>query len=144
MFSRFFLLVVEVTAIVLFGVLVLGVPFRGSPAAFLLLCVLGAMVFSGMGLLLASRARTLEGVSGLMNLAMMPMWLFSGVFFSYENFPEVVHPLLRLLPLTALNDALRKLMLEGDGIAAMLPELGVQAVWMVGTFVLALKIFRWR
>jgi ABC-2 type transport system permease protein len=142
--SRFVFLVLEVTVIALFGVLALGVPFHGSLAAFALVCILGALCFSGMGLLVASRSQTVEGVSGLMNFVMMPMWLFSGVFFSYENFPRVFLPFIRLLPLTALNDALRALMLEGDRLHALLPETGVLLVWTVLGFLLALRVFRWQ
>ncbi len=105
--------------------------------------MLGAFPFAGLGILVASRVRTIEGVSGLMNLVMMPMWLGSGVFFSYERFPEVVHPFLRLLPLTGLNDALRALMLDGEGLAAVVPELALLALWGALTFGLALRIFRW-
>jgi ABC-2 type transport system permease protein len=142
--SRFVFLVLEVTVIALFGVLILGVPFRGSLATFTFVSVLGALCFSGMGLLVASRSQTVEGVSGLMNFVMMPMWLFSGVFFSYENFPRLLLPFIRLLPLTALNDALRALMLEGDRMQAMLPEVGVLLVWTVVGFLVALRVFRWQ
>jgi ABC-2 type transport system permease protein len=141
--SRFAFLVAEVALIVVFGMVVLGVPFRGSVATFAFFCGVGAMCFSGLGLLIGSRAQTTEGVSGLMNFAMMPMWLLSGVFFSYEKFPAILHPFIRMLPLTALNDSLRNLMLEGQGLASLLPELGVQIVWTVLSFVLALRIFRW-
>ncbi len=144
MFSRLVFLVLEVAAITLFGLWVLGVPFRGSPLVFALLCALGAFVFAGLGLLVGSRAQTIEGVSGLMNFVMMPMWLLSGVFFSYENFPAIFQPLIRLLPLTALNDGLRNLMLEGAGLASMMPELAVLLFWAVVPFFLALRVFRWQ
>lgn len=143
MLSRFIFLIAEVSAITLFGCLILGVPFRGSWPLFALLCSVGALCFSGLGLLIGSRARTMEGVSGLMNFAMMPMWLLSGVFFSYEKFPEFLHPAIRLIPLTATNDALRGLMLEGSGLGESLPAIGVQLVWTVVTFWVALRIFRW-
>lgn len=144
MLSRFVFLILEVIVITLFGVLLLGVPFRGSLILFALICSLGALCFAGIGLLVASRARTLEGVSGLMNFVMMPMWLLSGVFFSYEKFPEIFHPVIRLLPLTALNDGLRGLMLEGEGLASLTPEILVQTVWMAVAVFLALRIFRWQ
>ena len=142
--SRIGFLILEVLVIVVFGVFVLGVPFRGSAAAFAAICLVGTFCFSGLGLLVASRARTLEGVSGLMNFVMMPMWLFSGVFFSYENFPEVFHPAIRLLPLTALNDGLRGLMLEGYSGPNLLFQTLVLIVWGVATFFAALRIFRWQ
>ncbi len=141
--SRLVFLVLEMALLTSFGVWVLGVPFRGNPLSFGLICLLGAMLFSGVGILVASRARTIQGVSGLMNLVMMPMWLASGVFFSYERFPDWLHPILQLLPLTALNDALRAVMLDGESLMSQGSELVIMAVWGVLCFVVALKIFRW-
>jgi ABC-type multidrug transport system permease subunit len=141
--SRLIFLAAELALITAFGVWVLGVPLRTSLAAFVVVCTLGALAFSAIGLLVASRAKTIEGVSGLLNLVMIPMWLGSGVFFSYERFPERLHPVLRALPLTALNDALRGGMIDGEGLMAVLPEIGVLAVWSVASFALALRIFRW-
>ncbi len=143
MLSRLVFLLGEIVLLTAFGVWVLGVPLRANLLLFLGLCTLGAVGFAGLGLLAASRVKTIEGVSGMLNLVMMPMWLGSGVFFSYERFPEVVQPILRALPLTALNDALRAAMIDGAGIGGMLPELGVLLVWTVVPFVVALKIFRW-
>jgi ABC-2 type transport system permease protein len=108
-----------------------------------LLCLLGAIGFAGLGLLAASRVKTIEGVSGMLNLIMMPMWLGSGVFFSYERFPEVTWPLLRALPLTALNDGLRATMIDGASLVEVLPEFWILAAWTVVPFLVALKIFRW-
>jgi ABC-type multidrug transport system permease subunit len=144
MLSRFLFLVFEVAVITLFGVWALGVPFRGSFFGFSVVCALGALCFAGIGLLVASRSQTVEGVSGLMNFAMLPMWLLSGVFFSYENFPEVFHPLIRLLPLTALNDALRGIMLEGQSLAALPLEAMVIVAWTAVAFFVSLRIFRWQ
>jgi ABC-type multidrug transport system permease subunit len=144
MLSRLVFLVAEVAVIVLFGTLVLDVPFLGSLLPFSALCLLGAGCFSGIGLLLASRVQTIEGVSGLMNLVMMPMWLLSGVFFSYERYPEIFHPAIRVLPLTALNDGLRAVMLEGEGWRAIASGAIILAILTAISFVVALRIFRWR
>jgi len=117
--------------------------FANEPVTFTVVATAGALAFSAIGLLTASRARTIEGASGLINLVIVPMWLGSGVFFSYERFPEQLHPLLRALPLTALNDALRVGMIDGAGLAEVFPEMGVLAAWSVVSFALALRIFRW-
>ena len=106
--------------------------------------LLGALAFSGLGLLVAARPRTIEGVSGLMNFAMVPMWIFSGIFFSTERFPAKIQPFVQALPLTALNDALRGVMLQGTGLVPLLPEFAVLAVWGAVSFLLALKFFRWQ
>jgi ABC-type polysaccharide/polyol phosphate export permease len=108
------------------------------------LVLLGALAFSGIGLLISTRATTIEGVSGLMNVVMLPMWLLSGVFFASSNFPDVAQPAIRLLPLTALVDALRAVMLDGNGIGAIGREVATLVVFVVATFGLSVKLFRWR
>jgi len=142
--ARLGFLVLEVAALLVFGRLAFGVSSAGSLWIVAGLALLGAFSFSGLGLLIASRARTIEAVSGLMNVVMLPMWLLSGVFFASSNFPDVAQPFIRALPLTALNDALREVMLEGQGLPALTREIATLAVWGVGTFLLALKLFRWR
>jgi ABC-2 type transport system permease protein len=142
--SRFVFLVLEVGVILLFGVLAFGVPVRGSVALLLFTSLLGALCFAGLGLLTAARAKTLEGASGLMNLVMVPMWLLSGVFFSAERFGKASQPVIQALPLTALNDALRAVMLEGQRLPAVVHELAVIGAWGIVSFVVALKIFRWQ
>ena len=127
----------------LFGHFVFGVPVEGSIFAITVVVVVGAMSFSGLGILVASRPETIEGVSGLMNLVMVPMWILSGVFFSWSHFPESVQPFIQILPLTALNDALRAVMLDGAPLAATASMLLIMIVWAVGCFGVSLKIFRW-
>ena len=105
---------------------------------------LGALAFTGLGLLTAARPRTIEGVSGVMNLVMVPMWVFSGIFFSTERFPAALQPFIQALPLTALNDALRGVMLDGVGLVALAPELLNLTLWGALSFAIALKIFRWQ
>lgn len=141
--SRLAFLILEVAVVVIFAWLVFDVRIRGSFGLFALVCLGGGVAFAGLGLLVSSRVRTIEAVSGLMNLVMMPMWICSGVFFSYERFPDVALPVIRALPLTALNDALRAVMNDGAGIAAILPQLTNLGVWAVITYLVGLKIFRW-
>jgi len=142
--SRLIFLTLEVIVLVAFGWIAFGVRVNGSLALLAVLCLVGGYAFSGLGLLTASRARTLEGVSGLMNLIMMPMWLCSGVFFSYERFPDKVKPLIRALPLTMLNDALRAVINDAAPPASVAPQIALLAVWGLATFAIGLKIFRWQ
>lgn len=142
--SRLVLLAVEAAVLLGCSALLFGVPVRGSVAAIVTIIVVSALAFGGLGLLIASRSQTVEGVSGLMNLSMLPMWVLSGVFFSSENFPRAVQPFIKALPLTATNDALRANMLRGIPLAGLWPQLSVLLIWMVVCFVVALRIFRWR
>ena len=142
--SRLIFLVPEAGALLGFAYFLLDVPLRGSLVLLCVVSLLGALAFTGLGLLTAARPRTIEGVSGLMNLVMVPMWVFSGIFFSTERFPAAIQPFVQALPLTALNDALRAVMLDGAGLVAMAPELVNLAVWGVASFVVALRIFRWQ
>jgi ABC-type multidrug transport system permease subunit len=142
--SRLLFLVPEAGALLLFAYFALDVPIRGSVILLAAVSLVGALAFSGLGLLTAARPRTIEGVSGIMNLVMVPMWIFSGIFFSTERFPAGLQPFVQSLPLTALNDALRGVMLDGSGLTALLPELVILSAWGGVSFVLALKFFRWQ
>jgi ABC-type multidrug transport system permease subunit len=143
MSSRLVLMIVEVTLLLLFGMLVFHMPVAGSLIALLILGSIGAVAFGGVGLLTACRAQKVESVSGLINLVMMPMWIFSGVFFSYEHFPAMAQPFIKALPLTALNDALRATILEGASLGSQSGRLFILVLWGGISFVLALKWFRW-
>ena len=142
--SRLTLLVIEVGLLLGFGALVFGVPFRGSLLVLVTICVVSSLAFTSLGLLVSSRVQTMEGASGLMNLVMLPMWIFSGVFFSASRFPDSIQPFIQALPLTAVVDALRANILRGAGWEAVAPELGVVLAWLVVSFLLALRLFRWR
>jgi ABC transporter DrrB family efflux protein len=142
--SRLVMLAVEVVVFLGFAKLVFGVPFRGPLWQLGLLCILVSLVFSALGLLVASRAKTMEAVSGLMNLVMLPMWILSGVFFSASRFPAIVQPLVRALPLTAAIDAIRGNMLQGVRLGQLTAQMGILVVWCVVPFAISLKIFRWK
>jgi ABC-type multidrug transport system permease subunit len=142
--SRLALLVIEVLAFLGFARFVFGVPFRGSLWELGVLCVLTSLSFSALGLLIASRARTMEAASGLMNLAMLPMWILSGVFFSATRFPALIQPIVRALPLTAAIDALRGNMLQGLNLSQLTTQMVILAAWLVVPFLISLRIFRWR
>lgn len=144
MLARLLGVIPEVTIPLVFGALAFGVPINGSWIDIFVVGVLGALSFGAMGLLLSSRARTFEAISGLMNLGMIPMWILSGVFFSSSNFPDVIQPVIQALPLTATNDALRAIVLDGASLGAVSGEIAILLGWGLGCFTVALKIFRWR
>jgi ABC-2 type transport system permease protein len=141
--SRFVLMLIEVALLLGFGVIAFHMRILGSLWSILLIGAIGAISFCALGLLTASRAQKIETASGIMNLVMMPMWIFSGVFFSGERFPAAVQPLIKALPLTALNDALRATILEGASLASQSGRIVVMGFWAVLTFALALRWFRW-
>jgi ABC-2 type transport system permease protein len=142
--GRLVFLIPEMIVLVGAGWLLFDVGVRGSLALFLTICLLGAMTFCGIGLLIAARVGTIEGASGLANLVMLPMWVLSGVFFSSERFPDPMQPFINALPLTALNQALRGVMIEASTLPQVGTQLAVLAAWGLVSFVIALKIFRWR
>jgi len=142
--ARLAFVLLEVPPIILFAWLAFDVRVEGSLLALTLVVFLGAMVFSGLGLLASSRARTIEGVSGIMNVVMLPMFVLSGVFFSAARFPDAMQPFIRALPLTAMNDALRAVYNDGLPLTAAAVPLAILAAWMVVGFALALRWFRWQ
>ena len=142
--SRLVFLAVELAVLLGFGSLILGVPIRGSLVTLVAVAFVGAAAFGAIGLLVSSRSRTVEGVSGLTNFVMLPMWIFSGVFFSSSNFPAVIQPVVQALPLTALVNGLRAIMLQGAGFGGVWPQLAVLMAYLVVCLAVALKIFRWQ
>jgi ABC-type multidrug transport system permease subunit len=143
MTTRTFLTFVEVSLVLLFARLAFRVPVRGSVGAVLFVGMVGALAFSGIGLLVGSRATRIESVTGLMNVVMVPMFIASGIFFSADRFPDALQPLVRALPLTALNDALRAVILEGATLASQSPRLLLLGVWGGLSFLIGLRLFRW-
>jgi ABC transporter DrrB family efflux protein len=143
MLSRLIFTLIDVLVLLSFAWLVFGVGVAGNVLVLLVVIILGAASFAGVGLLVACRAKTIESVSGLMNLVMLPMFVLSGVFFSSDRFPDVIQPFVQALPLTALNNALRGVMLDGAGPVTLGPALAILAGWGVVSFALALRWFRW-
>jgi ABC-2 type transport system permease protein len=144
MLSRLVFLLLEVAAVVVFAWLAFGFTVRGSWLSVSLIALLGGFTFSGIGLLVAARPTTIEGVSGLMNFIMLPMWLLSGTFFSSERFPQIFQPFIRALPLTAVNSLLRAVMNEGASLWSNWVNVAILLAWLIVSFVVALKIFRWQ
>jgi ABC-2 type transport system permease protein len=142
--ARLLFLGPEVAVPLLFGMLAFGMPINGSVINIVIVALIGALAFGAVGLMLGSRVRTIEGISGLMNLCSVPMWVLSGVFFSASNFPAFVQPFIRALPLTALVDAMRGVVLEGSSLGAIRTELLILVSWGVASFAIALRIFKWR
>ena len=142
--SRLVMLVIEVVLFLTFARFAFGVPFRGSLLELGFVCLLTSLAFSALGLLVSSRAKTTEAVSGLMNLVMLPMWILSGVFFSASRFPAVIQPIVRALPLTAAIEAMRGNMLQGMSLGQLLPQVAILIAWFCVPFAVSLRIFRWR
>jgi ABC-2 type transport system permease protein len=141
--ARMVFLPLEVLPLLLLSWLFFGVSTAGSAFSLAAAATAGAISFAGLGTLLASRARTTAAISGLINLVTFPMIVLSGVFFSVSRFPDSLRPLIRVLPLTALIDALRGVMTDGAHIAALWPQFLVMCLWGGLSFAAALWIFRW-
>ncbi|MBN9121524.1 MAG: ABC transporter permease [Planctomycetes bacterium] len=144
MISRLVFTLIDIGLLLGFAYFAFKIRVRGDPLVFVALIALGGASFAGLGLLLGSRARTMETTAGLVNAVMLPMYVLSGVFFSAARFPEVAQPFIRALPLTALNDGLRAVMNDGAGWEALPYPLLVLGIWGAVCFAVALKIFRWR
>jgi ABC-type multidrug transport system permease subunit len=142
--SRLTMQTIEVAFFLGFAKIAFGVPFRGPLWQLGLLCLMTSLAFSALGLLVSTRAKTMEAVSGLMNLVMLPMWILSGVFFSATRFPAVIQPIVRALPLTAAIEAIRGNMLQGIGLGQMMMQVCLLLAWFIVPFAVSLRIFRWR
>jgi len=141
--ARMVLIPMEVAFIVIFARLFFSVQVAGSYLALFTMAFAGSACFAAIAILVASRAQNTETVSGLMNLVMLPMFIASGVFFSASNFPDSIQPVIRLLPLTAMCDGMRAVMIDGAGFVGILWPLAILALWGVPAFLVGLRYFRW-
>ena len=90
-----------------------------------------------LGLVTLNRPKALNALT-------LPMWLMSGTFFSWERFPDFLHPVIQALPLTALNDALRAITNHAAGPAEVLPQVAILAAWGLIAFTAGVRLFRWK
>jgi ABC-type multidrug transport system permease subunit len=141
---RALFLLAELPILIGFAYWFFGVPMRGSILLLTAIAVLGSLTFAGMGLLVASRTEHTTTVGGLINLVTIPMSLGSGVFFSSQRFPETIQPIIKAMPLTGVIDAFRAVMIDGAGLADVAGKLALFTAWGLVSFVIALRIFRWR
>jgi ABC-2 type transport system permease protein len=141
---RAVLLPIELAPLLLFARFVFGVGVQGSFLTLFVTALIGGLTFAVMGLFLACRAENPQIVSGLINVVSFPMYLCSGVFFSSARFPDALQPVIRWMPLTALNDALRATMIDGAGFAEVGGKLAMIGGWGLVCFVLAVRLFKWR
>jgi len=141
--ARLVIIPIELIVILVFARLAFDVRMAGSVVALALISLAGSASFAGMAILVASRAQNSETVSGLMNLVMLPMFVLSGVFFSSAHFPAFMQPAVNALPLTALCNGLRAVIIDGAGIGGVVAPIAVMGVWGGLSFVLGLRLFRW-
>jgi ABC-type multidrug transport system permease subunit len=141
--SRLMLVLLQVISLLVGARLIFGMPVLGSPAVIALVAVAGSTTFAALGMTIAARAKTLHTVNGAINLVMLPMFIFSGVFFSTDRFPAVLQPLVKVLPLTALTDALRSTVTQRATIADISTPLAILGVWAAIFFCISLRLFRW-
>ncbi len=140
---RIALNLIESTLLFIFAYLVFDISIQGNPAALFLVFFAGNIAFSGIAVFVCSRTGKTETGNGLINVVVMPMMVLSGIFFSYHNFPEWSHPVIRKLPLTLLADGLRTIFIEGAGFTeACFPAVILTAIGLL-FFTAGLKIFKW-
>lgn len=143
-FSRSIFLALELALLVGFGKVIFGTTIQGNPLNVFVLGAIGAASFAGISLIVGARLDNTEVANGWMNFVMLPMWILSGSFFSYERFPAWLKLPIRLLPLTAVNDALRAVYNDGASLLGVGFELAVLVTWGLVGFGVALKMFRWQ
>jgi ABC-2 type transport system permease protein len=141
--TRLCLTVFESCTLVLFGWLFFDLQMTGSLIALILLYLSGILAFGGIGLILASRTQSTHVANGLINAVVLPMTIVSGIFFSYQSFPEWMIPLIKILPLTILADSVRAIFNQGAGIAEMMVPCSVLSFIGLLFYFIGLKIFKW-
>ena len=140
---RLLIAVMQSVLIVGLGVALFGVAIVGSLLLAAAFVVLGAVTFIAVGYVIASFARTEEAANGLTSVVQFPMMFLSGIFFPIALMPDFLQPVAALIPLTYLADALRQTMVGGVPYAPLWVDGLVLAVWLVVSFAISARYFRW-
>ncbi len=116
---------------------------QGSYLNLILVTSLAIICMIALGLLFAARFKSEELTSGIMNVVIFPMMIFSGVFFSLEGTPEILQKISRIIPLTHYIEASRSIMLEGEGLLAIMPNILVLGSMTLAFLLTASLLFKW-
>ena len=109
----------------------------------LLLAVLGLIVFMGFGFVVSGIAKSESVIPPISNIITLPQFLLSGTFFPIDAFPTWLQPISRALPLTYLNDAMRKIAYEGAGLWDVRMQIFIIMIWGMVVYAVAVKVFKW-
>lgn len=112
-------------------------------ANMLLLALIGLIVFMGFGFVVSGMAKSESTIPPISNIITLPQFLLSGTFFSIDAFPTWLQPISRALPLTYLNDAMRKVAFEGAGLWDVRQQILIMIIWGIGIYAVAVKVFKW-
>ncbi|HOZ77953.1 MAG TPA: ABC transporter permease [Ferruginibacter sp.] len=145
-FARVIFQIVTVVILILFGKFLYGFTLANGFITFLemiVVCLLALIVFMGAGFIISSVAKNQNVIPIYSNLFMFPQYFLSGTFFPKGALPKSFQWLVEILPLTALNDALRKISFEGAGLLAASKQIGILAIWGVLVYLIAARVFKW-
>jgi ABC-2 type transport system permease protein len=141
--ARLILNIFEAMILFLFANYYFGFTLEGTFITLSILYMAGMLCFTGISILLSSRTSNTYIGNGLINAIVMPMTVLSGIFFSYHNFPDVVIPYIKFLPLTMLTDGLRGIFIEGSGLKEVLTSVLVLSGIGISSFFVGLKMYKW-
>jgi ABC-2 type transport system permease protein len=140
---RLVLSVVQTLIIIFVAYFVFNVQVVGSWLILLSLVLLGTLTFVSLGYIAVSRARTIEGAMPIIQLIQFPMLFLSGIFFPIDFMPNFMRPIVTIMPVTYLGDALRQTMVDAAPLHSMTINVAVLAGWLVVCMILAIRFFRW-
>jgi ABC-2 type transport system permease protein len=143
-FMRLLIAIMQTFIIVGIGAVLFGVAIVGSVALAALFVILGALTFLALGYVIASYARTEESANALTSVVQFPLMFLSGIFFPIAFMPQWLQPVAALMPLTYLGDGLRQTMVGGAAFAPLWVDFLVLGVWLVVSFLISARFFRWQ
>lgn len=142
--SRALICLIQLSVVLLIGVLALRLHIAGSLISILLVILLGTAVFLSIGFCLGSIAKTQETIQAIANLVTFPQMLLSGIFYPIDSLPAFVQPLAQLLPLSFVANGLRSIIVDGAGLLDLLTTFAGLGIWGVVALVLAIRLFVWK
>ena len=140
---RLIVVMLSAALIIIVGRLVFNVAMVGNWLSLFGMVLLGSLVFVDLSYLIAAFVKTQESAIPIINIVNLPMMILSGTFFSVANMPAFIEPVVKVLPLTYLNDALRQIMVAGTPLYPMTTDIIILAIWAIVSLVVTVRFFRW-
>ena len=141
--NRYLVVLVQTVILIAIGIIFFGVTIGGNYLLFWVALTLGTITFLSLGFAIAGFIKSAKGASPFTMAIFFGLLFLGGIFFPLDVMPEFLHPFSRALPSTNLNDALRMVAIDGEGIGAVWQELAILGGWLVACSALAVKFFKW-
>ena len=133
----------QAAIIVMLGMVAFQVPMLGSWLVLVGFVLLGGLMFISLGYVIAAFSKNQESASGISSILSFPLMFLSGLFFPVDFMPAFLKPVVAIVPLTYLADALRQIMVGSNPLHPLMLDAAILGGWFLVCLVISVRFFKW-